>query len=199
MAMRPPFIVMLDLDGPVCTGRAHHGTGDWFDPVAGGMLARFCRDAGARIVIISARRRDDGLRGALHRIGLAVHLFEDPDHWRTGHDPQGIRGNEVDAWHGANPGHAYAIVDDERGGYAPRHLARLVHTGLHAGLQMRDVMLLRRYAGIADDRDVDQADLQHPRLTLAATAELAAAALDQGDDQATRDLLAVIAAHPLAQ
>jgi hypothetical protein len=195
-----PFIIMLDLDGPVCTHRARNGTGDDFDPVAGGMIAKVCRDTGARIVIVSARRRDDDLPDALSRLGLSDHLFDHPDHWRTGHDPRGIRGNEVDAWHDANPGHRYALVDDERGGYAPHHIARLVHTDMHAGLSLKDVYRLKRLMGhTVKDSTIDDADAQAPRITLAQHARDALDALDQGDDDRARALLAIIADHPLSQ
>lgn len=197
--MAKPFVIMLDLDGPICTTRAVMATGDYFDPIAGRLLSKLCDQSGARIVIISARRNDDNLIDALGRIDLARHLFDDPVHWRTGHDSMAIRGNEVDAWHAANPGHRYAIVDDERGGYAAHHIARLVHTGMHTGLQVRDLMLLKRYMGMDAAKDLDHFDAQYPRITLANTAAQALAALDQGDDQAVRDLLAIIQGHPLAQ
>ena len=198
--MDKPFIIMLDLDGPVCTHRANNGLRDPFDPVAAGMLVRLCRDTGARIVIVSARRRDDDLPAALARLGLADHLFDDPDHWRTGHDRDGIRGNEVDAWHAANPGHAYALVDDERGGYAPHHIARLVHTDMHTGLSLRDLYRLKRLMGHdMTDRRIDAAGAQAPRITLAQHARDALDALDQGDDDRARALLALIADHPLSQ
>lgn len=195
--MTKPFIVMIDLDGPFCTSRARDGLGSPFDPVAGGMLARLCAATGARIVIVSGRRRDDGLRDDLARIGLADHLFDHPDHWRTGHDPQGIRGNEVDAWHDANPGHDYALIDDVQAGYATRHLTRLVHTDAHAGLSMADMGRLRRLMGLGAQ---DAADAPAtPRNTLARTALDAIAAIDQGDDDRAQALLAIIAGHPLAQ
>lgn len=195
--MTKPFIMMIDLDGPFCTSRARDGLGSPFDPVAGGMLARLCATTGARIVIVSDRRRDDGLRDDLARIGLADHLFDHPDHWRTGHDPQGIRGNEVDAWHDANPGHDYALIDDVQAGYAARHLTRLVHTDAHAGLSMADMGRLRRLMGLGAQ---DAADAPAtPRNTLARTALDAIAAIDQGDDDRARALLAIIAGHPLAQ
>lgn len=198
--MDKPFVIMLDLDGPVCTHRANAGTGDFFDPVAAGMIARLCDDTGARIVIVSARRRDEGLRDRLDQLGLGRHLFDHPDHWRTGHDPMAIRGNEVDAWHAANPGHRYAIVDDERGGYAPHHIRVLIHTDMWAGLQMKDLYRLKRLMGLpVSNRTLDQLDAQMPRITLAQHARDAAEALDQGDDDRVRALLAIIADHPLAQ
>lgn len=195
--MTHPFIVMIDLDGPFCTSRAKDGLGSPFDPVAGGMLAKLCAQTGARIVIISDRRRDDGLKADLDRIGLADHLFDHPDHWRTGHDPQGIRGNEVDAWHDANPGHDYALIDDVQAGYAPHHLMRLVHTDAHAGLSMADLGRLRRLMGVGGPDAAANAPTT-PRNTLARTALDAIAAIDQGDDDRARALLAIIAGHPLA-
>jgi len=199
--MDKPFIIMLDLDGPVCTHRANNGLGDFFDPVAGGMLAKLCAQTGARIVIISARRRDGNLLDKLAQIGILPWLYNHPDHWRTGHDPDGIRGNEVDAWHADCPGHSYAIVDDERGGYAPHHIKRLVHTDLHAGLSLRDLWRLKRLMGMdgLTQKDIDDVGAQKPRITLAQMARDALAAMDQGDDDGARRLLDLIADHPLAQ
>ncbi len=198
--MRTPFIIMLDLDGPVCTGRAKNGIGDYFDPVAAGLIANLCRDSGAKIVIISARRRDDGLIAKLTSLGIGDHLFPDDVHWRTGHDPQGIRGNEVDSWHKDNPGHAYAIVDDERGGYAPHHIQRLVHTDMHAGLSVKDVLKIKRLMGVdVSDRDIDHSGSQTPRISIAQLARDAAAAMDQGDTDSAARLLDIISDHPLAQ
>lgn len=198
--MAKPFIIMLDLDGPVCTTRSNNGIGSFFDPVAGGMLARLCQRSGAKIVIVSARRRDADLVQKLDGIGLKDHLFDHPDHWRTGHDPQAVRGNEVDAWHAANPGHDYAIVDDAIGGYSPHHIQRLVHTDMHAGLSIQDLARLQRLMGDPiTDADIDDAAAQPPRITLARMAQDALRALDQGDDDSARLILDLIAGHPLAQ
>lgn len=198
--MAKPFIIFLDLDGPVCTHRANMGIGSFFDPVAGGLIDSLCRQTGARIVIVSARRRDEGLRDALGAIGIAQHLFDHPDHWRTGHDRQAIRGNEIDAWLDANPGHDWAIIDDERGGYAPHHIRRLIHTDMHAGLSVRDMFRLRRLMGMdVSDRDISHSGAQHPRITIAQHARDALKALDEGDDNGLRRLLDIIADHPLAQ
>lgn len=202
--MGKPFIIFLDLDGPVCTHRANYGTRDFFDPVAGGMIARLCQDTGAKVIICSARRRDDGLRDRLDALGIGDHLFtdpDDPDAWRTGHDRMGIRGNELDAWLAARPGHQWATVDDERGGYAPHHIRRLVHTDMHAGMSMRDLYRLKRLMGDpdVDDRLIDDAGAQKPRINIAQHARDALDALDQGDDDRARALLSIIADHPLAQ
>lgn len=197
--MTKPFVTFMDIDGPLATHRSNYGTGDFFDPVSAGMLARVCRDTGMKLVICSARRHDDGLRDKLASLDLSQHLFPHPNHWRTGHDPMAIRGNEIDAWLAANPGHEWAILDDERGGYAPRHIRRLVHTDMHAGLQMRDVALLRAHAGQTTMADPSRMDRQTPRITLGVHARDALAALDQGDDDAVRTLLAIIADHPLAR
>lgn len=201
--MAKPFIIFLDLDGPACTHRANYGLRDFFDPVAIGMVARLCKETGAKVVICSARRRDDDLPAKLTALGLGDHLYRDPndpDAWRTGHDRMAVRGNELDAWLDAHPGHDWATVDDERGGYAPHHIRRLIHTDMHAGLSMRDLYRLKRLMGQdIRDRDVDDAGAQYPRITIAQHARDALDALDQGDDQRTRDLLAIIADHPLAQ
>jgi len=198
--MAKPFVIFLDLDGPVCNHRSNYATGDQFDPISAGMIARLCRDTGAKLVISSARRRDDGLVDKLASLGLAVHLFDHPDDWRTGHDRMAIRGNEIDAWHAAHPGHAYAILDDERGGIHPHQLPYLVHTDMHAGTSMRDIYRLQRLMGQdVSDRDIDGAGAQYPRITIAQIARDATKALDQGDDDLARDLLARISDHPLAQ
>ena len=202
--MDTPFIVVLDLDGPVCTTRSLAGTGDIFDPVAAGMISRFCDDNGARIVICSARRHNDRLPDDLDRCGLKRHLFCDPavsDDWRTCHLPDGDRGDEVDTWFADHPDHTrYAIVDDQQGGYGPHQMRRLVNTDMHTGFSVLDLTKLQRIAGHdVTGKDVDDAHAQTPRYTIARLARDAVDALDQGDDDAARRLLALIADHPLAQ
>lgn len=193
------FVIFTDIDGPLATGRANYATGDQYDPIACGLLARLCRDTGAQLVISSARRRNDNLVADLIRVGLAPYLFPDPDHWRTGWR-DGVRGDEIDDWLAANPGHAYAILDDEKGGIHPHQLPRLAHTDMYTGLSVGDIFKLKRLMGHdVRDKDIDDDSAQTPRITIAQMAKDALRALDQGDDDGAQALLALIADHPLAQ
>lgn len=195
-----PFVIMADIDGPLATARAGYATGDRFDPVACAMLARVCIASGAKLVITSARRRNDNLPAELARHGLMPHLFSHPDHWRTGFRADGVRGDEIDDWHAVNPGHDYAILDDERGGLHPHHLPRLVHVDMHAGMSIADMLRLQRLMGHqVTDKDIGDDRAQTPRITLAQMARDAIQAIDQGDDNSARMLLDRIANHPLAQ
>lgn len=197
--MSKPFIIMLDLDGPLCNHRSLDGVGDCYDPVSVGMLIKLCATTGAQIVIISARRRNADLPDKLKSLGLGDYLFPDTIHWRTGFDKDGIRGNEIDAWHAANPGYDYAIIDDERSGLKPHHIQRLVHVDMHAGLSLGDILKVKRLMGQdVSDQDIDSLTTQSPRISIAQMAKDALKAIDQGDDDGARIILDMIASHPLA-
>jgi hypothetical protein len=187
-------VLMLDLDGPVCTSRTKIATGQDYDPVACGLIAKICRDTGAKIVITSTRRVDDYIISSLSKAGLAIYLFQDPTHWRVAWPGNG-RGNDIDTWMKANPGYGYVIIDDDLTGYDQHHMNWLVHVDQDAGFGISDY---NKTLSLINNQKSDATKLRDP-FGISSMADLAAKLIDQGDYDGAKDILANIKDHPLAQ
>lgn len=215
MAKQPP-ILFLDFDEVFLFTRAKMATSDILDPVSAGMIARVCRETGARIVVSSTWRSSHAdCVDVLTRAGLIGFLWspivlpDDPsydpsvnDDWRT-EGQNNSRGTAVANWLADHPDvDVWAIMDDGLHDFDQVQLGRLVHTDVMFGLGIADyrraVRLLGGVPAVGANR-TDDGPYQPPRRTIAHLAAMALTALDQGDDDAARALLAVIRDEPLAR
>lgn len=129
-------IVFLDIDGVLCTARAHAAYamkgGQWlyWDPLGCTLLRRLCKETCAEIVISSTwRNHKDDLFTRLREHNLVEYLHED---WKTGAS-MSSRGEEIDVWikNHFDIG-SYVILDDDRD-MLPEQLSHFVfveHDGI---------------------------------------------------------------------
>lgn len=211
-----PGILFLDFDEVFLNARAKTATGDLLDPVSAGLIRRMCVDADMRIVVSSTwRSTHTGCIDVLTRAGLIdllwspIVLPSDPSYDAAVHDDWRVqsqnhsRGDAVRAWLAAHPRiDRWLIIDDSFQDFDQQQLGRLIHTDLMFGVGLRDYdRAIRLMTGFRPSSPTDQDDQDHqtPRHTIANMARKALDALDQGDDDAVRTLLAIIRDQPLAQ
>ena len=118
-------IVFLDIDGVLCTRRAHIVAGDAacrmdvLDPSAAQMVGRLAEaDPFVRFVISSDWREVYSREKISEKLAEAGFLGQLHDDWRTPSYSGGKRGDQIQAWLGAHPEvEAYICIDDKRKGY----------------------------------------------------------------------------------
>jgi len=226
MADTTPPVLFLDIDEVLWFQRVKVAMpkSDGIDPVSVAMILRVCEKTGAKIVVTSTWRCSPvQCKRMFDAHGITPHLWspivlpdddaddeydlrDHPDHddvrdaWRV-EGQQDSRSRAIDAWLALHPGvKLWAIVDDSFQDFDQHKLGRLVHTDMMFGMGLREysraVRLLSGRAALRLDED---ADYQNPRHTISNLAVKALDALDQGDDDAARALLAIIRDQPLAQ
>jgi len=214
--MSQPPVLFTDFDEVFLFTRANMATGDLLDPVSAGMIARICRESGARIVVSSTWRSSHAdCVDVLTRAGLIGFLWspivlpDDPSYDPDLHDDWRVetqnhsRSAAIDAWLADHPTvGVWAIIDDSFQDFDQAKLGRLVHTDMMFGVGIREYsrairLLTGRLEAAAADRE--DRPYQHPRHTISNLAAKALAALDQGDDDAARRILSIIRDEPLAQ
>lgn len=226
MAVPTPPVLFLDIDEVVCFGRVALAMpgGDRIDPVSAAMIVQICLKTGARIVVTSTWRcspvrcktmfdahgitphlwspivlPDDD---ASDRADLRDHAFHDDhrDAWRV-QAQNASRSAAIDAWLALHPDvTTWAIVDDSFQDFDQHKLGRLVHTDMMFGVGIREYgRAIRLLSGIAPQTDDGMDDYQTPRHTVSNLATRALTAMDQGDDDLARRLMAIVRDHPLAQ
>lgn len=134
-------ILFLDFDGPLVSMRsslaAAGAPNRALDPVSVGLVARVCREAGARIVVSSIWRVHgrESVEADLRAAGLDVGLLHDD--WRLDL-PVGDRAVRVSAWLARHPEvEAYVCLDDNE---VPGH--PLVRVSSMDGVQTRHYLAL---------------------------------------------------------
>jgi len=222
-----PPVLFLDIDEVIAFTRVAVAMpgGDKIDPVSAAMIVRICERTGARIVVSSVWRSSPVVcKRVFDAHGITPHLWspivlpdDDPhedgdlrdhedrddvrDAWRT-EGQNASRSDAIDAWLAQHPDvSVWAIIDDSFQDFDQRKLGRLVHTDMMFGIGLREYSRAVRLLGDPDPllkRDEDVVH-QHPRHTIANLARKAIAALDEGDDDGARRLLAIISEEPLAQ
>lgn len=153
---RPLVVFFLDLDDVLITHRAAHGIGpgvghmNTIDPVAMGMFNRLAekaecqKETDVRVVLISARRRDRGIRQFLKRNGLAVRFHH---HWRTDRDGPS-RGHEVERWLKQHPHVSDYLIFDDGPDFLPEQLPRHIRPQPYNGLTFENFLQARKYLGL---------------------------------------------------
>lgn len=185
-------IIFVDIDGVLCTSRARDATRDDCDPIAFGLLSRIARSTGARIVVISARRTDmDHVRRLFARHDMADLIHDNPC---TGIVAGRTRGADIDDWMDDNGMTSYVILDDDLQDYRGPMLARTVHVNPNIGLTRQDMR--RAIATLSTGVFVDDGVFKGN--SLSDMARSAIDAIDQGDLDAARSLLDIVANHPAA-
>lgn len=206
-------VVFLDLDDCIATNRAFMATGDAIDASAAGLLARLCRDTGARIVVISTWRSDaDRCRTSFAKHGLDAHMWSPvttgsrrwadgdvQDDWCVDWD-NGDRSGTMIRWLANHPKvKRWIIVDDSVSNLTPDQMRLLVQPDMQFGFGIDDYRRARRMLGVADPHATLGRDHQTPRHTIANLAKAALDAIDQGDPDSAVALLKLIAGDPSAQ
>ena len=126
---RPP-VIFLDMDGVLCTQRAHHAIATqsalWrhLDPIACRLVERLARENGALLVLSSTWRESFEQSGMTcivmnggfsavnwHTCWKTPKLHESPHLWDSGSYVK--RGYEIDSWLNANGQPDYVILDDD--------------------------------------------------------------------------------------
>lgn len=226
MADYTPPVLFLDIDEVVWFGRVKVAMpqSDGIDPVSVAMIVRICQKTGAKIVVTSTWRCSPvRCKTMFDAHGITPHLWspivlpdddaddvddlrDHPDHddvrdaWRV-QAQQDSRSDAIDAWLALHPQvKVWAIVDDSFQDFDQHKLGRLVHTDMMFGLGLREYSRAVRLLSATVPDKADGLDgYQNPRHTISNLAVKALAALDQGDDDAARALLAIIRDQPLAQ
>jgi hypothetical protein len=226
MADDTPPVLFFDIDEVVCFGRVALAMpgGDKIDPVSAAMIVRICEKTGARIVVTSTWRCSPvRCKAMFDAHGITPHLWspivlpdddaddvddlrdhpshdDDRDAWRV-QSQNSSRSAAIDHWLDLHPQvKVWAIVDDSFQDFDQHKLGRLVHTDMMFGLGVREYSrAVRLLSGKAALKVDEFAGYQNPRHTISNLAIKALAALDQGDDDAARALLAIIRDEPLAQ
>jgi hypothetical protein len=141
-----PDILFLDVDG-VLNGHLHDKSElAAFELWTKGLNTIYpdCLDnlkmllTGSKIkVVVSStwRKRFNTAQQFADSVGIDVSYLH--EHWRTGNDPRGHRGNEIDEWLRGHPKCRYVVLDDESTDISAWH--PLVKTSPYSGLQMYDV------------------------------------------------------------
>jgi hypothetical protein len=147
-------VLVLDIDGVLCTSRSHaaHGTGkmmlEW-DRTGVALIKKLCKLTGAKIVISSTWRHDhhhNDLFPALKKHELWDLLYSDPivtEDWRTPNLHEG-RGAEIKDWLKRHKIDKYAIIDDDTFAESDQHLRlHYVKTLFDDGLTYYNFCILR--------------------------------------------------------
>lgn len=224
--MKHPPVIFLDIDEVIAFTRVATAMpgGDKIDPVSAAMVVRICERTGARIVVSSVWRSSPVLcKRVFDAHGITPHLWspivvpdDDPrsdgdlrdhadhdhdrDAWRT-EGQNASRSDAIDAWLALRPGvRDWIIIDDSFQDFDQKKLGRLVQTDMMFGIGLREYSrAVRLLTGVSPLGRDENEDYQTPRHTIANLARKAMAALDEGDDDGARRLLAIIADEPLAQ
>lgn len=146
-------ILFLDFDGVLNSERTFQALGGYpddfrpaerakFDPVAIALIAKLCRETGAKIVVSSAWRNLHSVEECAQELGLPI-IDQTPylgaDVYASGVQ----RGDEIQAWLDQHPEVThYAIVDDMLD-MLESQLHRFVQTDPDNGLSHKDYMNLR--------------------------------------------------------
>lgn len=150
-------IIFLDIDGVLCTGRAHysqgqgngnHGFMDAIDREGVGMLNKIAEDFDATFVISSTWRQmhtKESLTAHLEKYGFLGKIEED---WAT---PVGgrNRGAEIDEWmerNGPQNIEAYVIIDDVQQ-FMTWHTDHVVLTDASNGITLKNYYDIRTILG----------------------------------------------------
>lgn len=218
-------VLFLDIDEVIQFTRVKVAMsgGDGIDPVSAAMVVRICERTGARVVVTSTWRCSPARCKAMFDAhGLTPHLWSpivlpdavDPDgldDHPDGHDPDrdawrveaqnASRSAAIDRWLADHPQvTTWAILDDSRQDFDAAKLGRLVHTDMMFGIGLREYSrAVRLLSGAPAFRLDEDAPYQNPRHTISNLAAQALAAIEQGDDDLARALLATIRDEPLAQ
>jgi hypothetical protein len=226
MADDTPPVLFFDIDEVVWFTRVKVAmpTSDGIDPVSAAMIVRICQRTGARIVVTSTWRCSPvRCKAMFDAHGITPYLWspivlpdddpddvddlrdhpahdDDRDAWRV-QAQNASRSAAIDAWLDLRPQvKVWAIVDDSFQDFDQHKLGRLVHTDMMFGIGLREYSrAVRLLSGTPALRIDESADYQNPRHTISNLAAKALTALDQGDDDAARALLAIIRDEPLAQ
>ncbi len=192
-------ILFLDIDGVIATSRAKLATGSLIDPVAVGILRKIVFSTGCRIVVTSTWRSSaDTCQNLFTSHGLQDALWspigKQQGDWCIADGPRGMA---IRAWLDAHPDITdWAILDDMLADFDQLQLSRLVHVDDRFGLGPADYSrAVRLLSGATMGHTIAHA----PRQTLAAQAQAALDAIDQGDQDSAIILLQLIKDHPLAQ
>lgn len=98
-------IIFLDIDGVLCTYRTGVHQYDIYET---NWLNWFCKVADIKIVISSSWRKITPKAWFDLVFGKNLH-----DDWKTGDDPDGWRGNEIQEWLDSHEVEDYLIIDDD--------------------------------------------------------------------------------------
>lgn len=140
-------IIFLDMDGVLCTMRAHiaqngFGLMEKLDREAIGLLNRAASDD-VRYVLSSTWRKFHDQPWMEHHLQSFGWTGQFHDDWKTG-DINGPRGLEIAEWLGRHPEiEDYAIIDDDSD-FLPDQLPRHVHTACYDGLSWQNFLDLNR-------------------------------------------------------
>ena len=141
--MKP--VVFLDFDGVICSpraftaqeevwGRAHRAL-RWADPIACYLVRKLLVKHQAILVVSSTWRSSrDQCDRVLGFHDLLPFLHDD---WRTGEDPERMRGREIAAWLAEHENPPFIILDDDAD-MLPEQMPWLVNTCPLNGLMLLD-------------------------------------------------------------
>lgn len=198
-------VVFLDIDETIAFQRVKLALGSYIDPVSVALLRRILTETGAKIVVSSTwRSSHDQCATMFAAHGLTPFLWSPIDHpdgdWRVD-DDNASRSSTISRWLAAHPMvHIWAILDDSISDLDRAQLDRLIHVDAMFGIGIREYKRAVRLLKGDALPDCDEGrPYQNARHTIAKLAADALAALDQGDEDAARKVLNIIAGHPLAQ
>lgn len=197
-------ILFLDFDGVICTTAAYVAFRQHDDPVACGLIKKLCDEHNCRIVVTSTWRNGDKALPLLAAHHLLDYLHDD---WKVESQNES-RSRAIINWLNEHPEHTeYIIIDDERCDYTVEQKKWFVHIDMYEGFGLRDFQLTEHYLEQFDfngklDAFMDRKPYvrleQKPRITLQNMANDAISAINEGDLDRAKDLLDLIANHPLA-
>lgn len=132
-------ILFLDIDGVICTSRAHQAYGSGtiiqpWDPTCCQMIKRLCIANGYKIVCTSTWRFDPKVLDYFKKYDLLDLLYES---WRTGGDRES-RGEEIKDWMKYFNVSEYVIIDDDKD-MLPDQLEHLIKTTFDDGFSAENL------------------------------------------------------------